>query len=169
MRVAASTVGPPCYPPIVAAPLRRLPAPAPPVRLYTVGYARLAPARLDALLDELCARLVDVRVKPWSRIPGWSRPDLARRYGERYLWRGDLLGGLGRTTWPEGIAWLAAASGPLVLLCKEDSPLQCHRHGIALGLDEPVDHWYRERLYRADGLDELDQEDEIGRQLRLGV
>jgi hypothetical protein len=61
--------------------------------VFTIGYQKLAPARLAEIAADLQALVIDVRGKPWSRKPGFHRTSLQRLLGERYLWMGDTLSG----------------------------------------------------------------------------
>jgi uncharacterized protein (DUF488 family) len=111
-----------------------------PRMLYTVGYQHYSPDQLRALLDRLrVGLLVDVRSSPNSRKKGYSRKALESFFGERYLWQGLELGGRGNGPTAAGLAWLrtmdANAPSPLMLMCLEYLPGDCHRyHQIALPL-----------------------------------
>jgi hypothetical protein len=128
--------------------------------IYTIGYQRLSVDFLDRLLTALDARLVDCRFKPFSRRPGFSAPDLARRYGGRYDRRGDELGGFGHTT-PQGIARLRAERRNVILMCAEEAPGDCHRHHAICGPHVPdAIHIHQGDLIRARELQRAIDEDD---------
>ncbi len=141
-------------------------APAEGQRIYTVGYAGLSIPELREVLDAFkISLLVDCRTSPKSRIMGFGKAQLERAFGERYTWAGDKLGGGGRTT-DAGLSWLgslAAANRPVMLLCKEEAPGNCHRHHtIAVPLSQrgiPVVHVYNNELITAAELQRSIDED----------
>ncbi len=106
--------------------------------IYTIGYDHLTPAQLAAVIRALgIGRLLDVRSVPYSQRPGFAKAALAKTFGSVYQWAGDSLGGRPPGVTRAGLAALAASaeSGDQVLLCKEQSPGECHRyHTIALPL-----------------------------------
>jgi uncharacterized protein (DUF488 family) len=140
----------------------------PPV--YTIGYgARDIDAFCDVLRRYEIAYLVDVRSRPYSRYkPDFSKDALAQhleRAGIRYIFLGDALGGLPpdrslyegdlviyervaeQPFYKEGItrvknAWKQGL--PLVLMCSEGRPEQCHRSKLIAftleGQGVPVAH-----------------------------
>lgn len=112
--------------------------------IFSVGYQKIQPARLVELCDRLDAFIVDVRAKPVSRKPGFGRRQLEALLGERYVWRGDQLGGL-PPSWRDGrplpkatsagIDWLVTGEHNIttsprnvILMCQEEFPGDCHRH-----------------------------------------
>lgn len=133
--------------------------------IYSLGYQHLSADDIDAVLEIIGADLlVDVRSVPSSRKRGFSRAALSERLGDRYAWRGDSLGGKGRGPTEEGLRWLAeAAEGrTIALMCLEEAPGDCHRHGsIALPLLErgiDVRHVYLDVVVSASELDRSIQE-----------
>ncbi len=60
--------------------------------IYTIGHAHPdAMARLDRLMRDRRAYLVDIRSQPRShRNPQWNRAELVARYGRRYVWERRL-------------------------------------------------------------------------------
>jgi hypothetical protein len=75
--------------------------------------------------------LVDVRSVPYGRFnPAFNRPALQRAFGERYLWKGDILGGKPGPATDEGMNWLIAQHERgvvLIVMCVEWDPRKCHR------------------------------------------
>ena len=113
--------------------------------IYTIGYQRLNPSTLAALLDALQVQLlIDVRSSPNSRKPGFSRKALETQLGLRYEWRGDRLGGRGDGPTKAGLDELAGETRTVMLMCLEHLPGDCHRyHAIALSLAaRGVDCWH---------------------------
>jgi uncharacterized protein (DUF488 family) len=100
--------------------------------VYSIGYQRLAPARLAEIAAGLDALVIDVRGKPVSRNASYRKPALERLLGRRYLWMGDTLSGPmhGAGVLPEGIEQLRrlARRTSLILMCMEHEPHWCHRH-----------------------------------------
>jgi uncharacterized protein (DUF488 family) len=106
--------------------------------VYTVGHGRSSFASLSEVLDRLGITLiVDVRSQPTSRhAPDFRKrtlEDLAHTTGIGYRWMGDALGG--RPPTPDAARFSAgieqvvelATGGPVVLLCAETDPANCHR------------------------------------------
>lgn len=143
--------------------------------LWTVGYAKMTSQReLGALVERLNAVVVDVRKKPISRKPGFGIQQLEELFGSDYLWMPDL-GGLPSSEqtgskqvdmarlraessssfsplwkrWERGSDRLAsiriAGRAPLILLCQEESPGDCHRHLIVLRSGIMARHVVRDR------------------------
>jgi uncharacterized protein (DUF488 family) len=113
--------------------------------IYTIGYQRITPDYLANLMDSLRVdALIDVRSVPQSRKKGFSRKALASRFGARYEWRGDTLGGRGDGPTLRGITDLANEKRNVMLMCMEHLPGECHRyHAIAVPLKvRGVDIWH---------------------------
>jgi uncharacterized protein (DUF488 family) len=130
--------------------------------ILTIGYYGM---KLDALVARLdyfdVAELWDVRGKPQSRKADFRRPALERALGTRYRWMGaEGLGNYaGNETTPAGLARVRQASAgprPIMLMCMEEAPGDCHRHMlIASGLLPSLDvtHIYRDELVTAGELE----------------
>ena len=104
--------------------------------LFTIGYEQLTLPQLQDALDRLQATLVDVRGVPSSRKKGFSGKALSELLGNRYVYKGDVLGNKGtHSVLPEGIEWVRKESktSNLILLCLEASPADCHRHNKITG------------------------------------
>lgn len=124
--------------------------------IYTLGYQCLTPERLREIVLALDAVLLDCRAKPVSRIPGFGGRQLEALMrphpgeAKRYLPMGDMLGGFGQVT-EGGIASLQLYDDDLancVLLCREEHPIDCHRHHAITGPHYPqAMHIYRDRLF----------------------
>lgn len=111
---------------------------------YMIGTLRQTERFMAAKKVDL---LVDLRSAPYSRRPDkyeFNRNSLRIVLRDRYLWKGDALGGKPGPATPEGIAWLLdqeKAKRALLLMCVERDPLQCHRFQdigrrlLAQGLD----------------------------------
>lgn len=97
--------------------------------IFTIGYQRLAPARLREIAEGLDALVIDCRSSPKSRMRGYGANQIRALLGERYRWMGDQLGGRGEID-PAGIERLRTLSRDrnLMLMCLEEAPGDCHRH-----------------------------------------
>lgn len=143
--------------------------------IYTLGYQFLTPERVREIVFALDAVLLDCRFKPVSRIPGFGGRQLESlmrpRTGDpgeddgqaRYLRMGEQLGGRGHTT-RSGLKSLKPFADELancVLLCKEEHPIDCHRHRDITGPHYPeAMHIYGDRLFYSRELSRV-QEGEI--------
>jgi uncharacterized protein (DUF488 family) len=122
------------------------PASAEPPRIYTLGYAGWTLEEVAAVVAETGALLVDVRLKPWSRKPGFSTGALRKRLGDAYLSVpafGNLnyRGGPVRLRDPAaGLAVLRPLlqERPAVLMCGCAAPEACHRRDVAVLLQEAL-------------------------------
>ena len=116
-------------------------------KVLTFGYQGQRPEALAALAEAEDALVVDVRIKPWSRVPDWSQKALQATLGERYVWVRELgneeYQGTGVRLMDEG-AGLAKVRALLeqrsvILLCFEADEGECHRGYV------------KKRLQSADG------------------
>ena len=85
-------------------------------------------SHLLTLADDLDAVIIDVRARPLSRKPGFSKSSLVSLLASRYEWRGDVLGGRvkgrGAGVTKGGIEMLRSRGGEnLVLMCMEHERL----------------------------------------------
>jgi uncharacterized protein (DUF488 family) len=99
--------------------------------IFTIGYAGpLTTTRLLEVATALDALVIDVRSRPQSRKPGFSKTKLGGLLGDRYLPMGHLLGGRPPGVLDEGIAQVRALSAKrdVILMCMEETPEHCHRH-----------------------------------------
>ncbi|BBL75475.1 DUF488 family protein [Methylomagnum ishizawai] len=112
--------------------------------LYTAGYgAGWTVEALDAAMRERHAVLVDTRLVPFSRKPGWGRDALSAHFGPRRYVHIKALGNLNYRGGPveladagEGIESLAARLAEpgidaVVLLCGCRDVRTCHRKVVA--------------------------------------
>lgn len=121
--------------------------------IYTIGYQGLdGPHILMSLMDAIGAVCWDVRKFPISRRQHWKKAELEPRLNRHrpgsYEWHGDTLGGLGTMFKPvsPGIIKLKERQTPVILLCQEESPGDCHRHNIVMTLGEKALHFYRDEV-----------------------
>ena len=130
--------------------------------IYTIGYQRLTSRRLEKIVGDLDAILVDCRYRPFSQRPEFSGDRLAEQFGARCQQRGHELGGHGHTT-VDGIDRLRldAERATLLLLCMEEAPGDCHRHHAICGPHFPAAvHIFRDEQFTAKTLqDALDAGD----------
>lgn len=106
--------------------------------LFTIGYStRTLPEFLRELERRGITQLWDVRSSPWSRNQPFNANQIERwaeRGGILYRQAGDVLGGRAEIPLdhPDYLAALdrlldAACREPLVIMCSEGDPTQCHR------------------------------------------
>lgn len=109
--------------------------------IYTFGYGGRGVEELAALVELHGATIVDVRRVPFTKQPGWSRPELSHRFHDHYV----HVRALGNVNYERGgaVKLQSAAKGlrllvemiragtPPLLLCGERNPAQCHRSTIA--------------------------------------
>lgn len=107
--------------------------------VYTVGYANCTVEQLKAKVDELGARLIDVRFSPFSRDSSYTRWNLQKVFGPSYVWVKDF----GNENYKGGpIKLHAPDSGvfeieplldvqPIVLMCMCRDVERCHRKTVA--------------------------------------
>ena len=106
--------------------------------LFTIGYSnRSLPEFIHELERRGITQIVDVRSSPWSRNASFNAPQIERwseRGGILYRQCGDVLGGMAAINLDD-LCYLAALDGildaasrePLVIMCAEGDPTQCHR------------------------------------------
>jgi len=103
--------------------------------IYSIGYERTTIEEITRIMKEHnIDTLIDVRSRPYSRRPDkyeFNKNRLTARFHDRYLWRGNQLGGLPGPATEEGIAFLTreeSAGNILILMCLENNPRNCHRY-----------------------------------------
>ena len=100
--------------------------------IYSIGYQKLGQKTLiEILKGHQVEVLVDVRSKPYGRIPVYNRNAMERwlpAAGISYLWKGDILGGFAPIE-DEAIRWLAdfGRERTVCIMCMEADPEKCHR------------------------------------------
>jgi len=113
--------------------------------VFTLGTGKLTADQFyEIIKDNDVSILIDVRSKPrgWNR--GLWKSALMKRYGDKYHWLGEKLGGFdidenyGSPDWIEGINEIIELSrtGRLAIFCAEDDPERCHRSIIANELEK---------------------------------
>jgi hypothetical protein len=119
--------------------------------IYTIGYQRLTSRRLEKIVGDLNAILVDCRYRPFSQRPEFGGDRLAEQFGSRYQQRGHELGGHGHTTAAcIDRLRLDAEHANLILLCMEEAPGECHRHHAICGPNFPdAVHIFRDEQFTA--------------------
>jgi uncharacterized protein (DUF488 family) len=124
--------------------------------IYTIGYNNLTPTRLLQIVEGLSALLVDCRHKPVSRRAGFGGNQLKQSFAGDYFQAGHMLGGRDNVT-VKGIEWLrgmdTANLMPILLLCMEEAPGECHRHTDICKPHFPrAVHIYQDQLIRVSDL-----------------
>jgi hypothetical protein len=101
--------------------------------VYTTGYQRTKLEELEAFLDSHDADLFDIRFKPWSPNPNYTKSAFQNRFGERYRHVVELGNRLYKTSSIEfvdfeaGVRMIEANPRPVMLLCACSDPTTCHR------------------------------------------
>jgi len=132
--------------------------------IYTIGYQRLTSRRLEKIVGDLDAILVDCRYRPVSQRPEFSGDRLAEQFGARYQRRGHELGH-GHTT-ADGIDRLRLDTerATLILLCMEEAPGDCHRHHAICGPHFPdAVHIFRDDQFTAKALQDAIDAGDVAR------
>ena len=111
--------------------------------LYTIGYQGSDLTSFAAKVKEM-PRIVDVRTKPYSRIPGFGRNVLQRHFAQ-YRWAPSLGGKTGKREdkWALGLAKLYERLDrwtEVVIFCMERDPAKCHRMWI---VEDVLEHYTR--------------------------
>jgi hypothetical protein len=104
------------------------------MRAISFGYGR-ATARDLALVAADDCLVVDVRLRPFSRKPGFSRDELRARFGDRYVWLKEAgnaaldTGGVRFVDEDLATCILAALLklAPCIILCGCSDARACHR------------------------------------------
>lgn len=118
-------------------------------QIFICGYAGHTPDQLYNLARQLGARVLDIRLKPYSRLPGWSVGELVERFGWHYMGVPELGNAAKRDGGPMRldeprvgleVVQVVAENNPVILLCCCANPAECHRRLVA-------------DLLRADGYD----------------
>jgi uncharacterized protein (DUF488 family) len=114
--------------------------------LYTAGYTGLGPDQLKATAERLGAVVADIRYRPFSRNPAWSRVNVSKTLGERYVWINALgnrnyKGGpivLDNVAVGIGLVGTLLVKQPVILLCVCPNVERCHRKTAAEKLAEAL-------------------------------
>ena len=114
--------------------------------LYTAGYTGLRPNELKATAKRLGAVVADIRLRPFSRNPAWSRVNISQTLGDRY----HHVQALGNRNYKSGpIDLIDVEAGislvgtlletqPVILLCVCPNVEMCHRKTAAEKLAEAI-------------------------------
>ncbi len=107
-------------------------------KVYTVSYSGWTPEQILEKAEELDATVIDVRIKPASRMPQWRKGALQAIMGSRYRHVADL----GNVNYRGGPTMLqdftsgakaldeSLAQGPVMLMCVCRDFANCHRKTI---------------------------------------
>ncbi len=106
--------------------------------IYTIGYSnRTLPEFVGELRKRSITQIIDVRSSPWSRNTAFNAPQIERWSecaGIMYSRYGEILGGRSDipTDDPRYVDTLEdildkAGREPIVIMCAEGDPAQCHR------------------------------------------
>jgi uncharacterized protein (DUF488 family) len=108
--------------------------------IFTIGHSNHPAAVFgNRLVAHQIEVLIDVRSRPTSRFPHFSRDNLiglTNKYGVKYLYGGTSLGGLttepiSQTAFTAQMLKIAELSKEkrVALMCSEGKPCECHRAG----------------------------------------
>ncbi len=112
--------------------------------IYTFGYGGKKPDQLATIMETLnWPVIIDVRLSPYTKVPGWSIGDLRLRFGTTYrsvpqFGNGAYRsGGIRIVDLDAGIESIRglAPDHDLILLCAESSPVGCHRICVAEAIE----------------------------------
>ena len=99
--------------------------------IYSTGYERITTGELEETMKKYeITLIIDVRSVPYSRRPDkyeFNKNQMARKFGDAYRWKGDVLGGRQGLAQQEAIVYLAHLEESNILLCLEENPHTCHR------------------------------------------
>lgn len=101
--------------------------------VYLTGYQGTNLDALETLLDSLHADLFDIRFKPWSPNPQYTKRDFQDRFGARYHHVVDLGNRLYKTEQVElvdfdaGLQRIQTNTRSVVLMCACADPTTRHR------------------------------------------
>lgn len=105
---------------------------------FTTGYLGHKIDELEAVRAELGAVVVDIRMRPNSRVPSWRQPAMVRYFGDNYRWC-QAWGSVHFETGPPhtllnpeaGWTDVSAIRRPVILLCACRDATTCHRAEVA--------------------------------------
>lgn len=114
--------------------------------LYTAGYTGLKPSDLLVAALALDAKLVDVRISPYSRVPYWIGTAMRGAWGDRYQHIREL-GNKNYKNPSEGILLVDPDEGtlklasilkhqPAIILCACEDHHTCHRSTAAHEMED---------------------------------
>lgn len=107
--------------------------------LYTIGYSKKTPEKIEVIRAELDALLVDVRFRAGSRNPLWNKSALVRYFGDNYL-HCRALGNVNYKSGPIKLSDPEVGAHKIIdilehrnviLMCVCGSVLTCHRRTAA--------------------------------------
>ncbi len=123
-------------------------------KIFTIGYTSTTPEELMSLVDELGAKLVDIRISPYSKDYRWRQKSLEQYFSDKYLHIKEFgnehykIGSIKIANPEAGITKIkyAIEKQPIILLCACYDHQKCHRSKVASLLAEAfvleVEHLY---------------------------
>ena len=115
------------------------------MKIYTIGHSdRPLKDFINLLKERGIEVLIDIRSYPtsvWEHFTKESLEKTLKGHGLRYLWLGELLGGLheaSREDYDRGVQEILKLSSrnKVAIMCAEKDPLSCHRLRISSELEE---------------------------------
>lgn len=108
-------------------------------QIYTIGYSGRSPDELKQIVGD--GILLDIRMSPRSRKPGFSQKSLAAAFGESYQWFPEFgnkdynSGGMSINQplrgWRRLRQLCKTTDRPIFLMCACADPEHCHRAEVA--------------------------------------
>jgi uncharacterized protein (DUF488 family) len=121
------------------------------LRFFTAGYLGHTVDELEAARLVGDCQIVDVRIRPLSRLPMWRQPAMIRYFGRNYLWCEDWgspnfkLGAPLRLLDPDaGWELVKQVRRDVILLCACRDYESCHRKVLSEWLAERHDTFTQE-------------------------
>jgi len=121
--------------------------------IFTIGYQNIKRKRLQSVVDELSAALVDIRYVPFSQNPFWTQPQLQETFKENYFYIKDF-GNVNYKGGPfeildmeRGIEMFSSILDKyknIFLMCSCSSLKECHRFLVAEEIKNKFSQEYKE-------------------------
>lgn len=141
-------------------------------KIYTIGYTSTTPEELINLVNSLEAKLVDIRINPYSKDYRWIQTNLKQLFADKYLHIKEF----GNENYKIGSIKVANPQGgilkiepiikvqPVILLCACYNHEKCHRSQVASILCDffklEIEHLYGKQNSKS-------SQDKLGEQLSL--
>ena len=123
-------------------------------KIYTIGYTSTTTEELIEIVNSLKAKLVDIRISPYSKDYRWRQKSLQQYFADKYLHIKEFgnenykIGSIKVSNPNLGIAKIKSVieNQPVILLCACYNHEKCHRSQVSTILAEAfyleVEHLY---------------------------
>jgi len=123
-------------------------------KIYTIGYTSTAPEELIEVVNSLAAKLVDIRISPYSKDYRWRQKSLQQYFADKYFHIKEFgnenykIGSIKVSNSELGIVKIKPfiKNQPVILLCACYDHEKCHRNQVSTILAEEF-HLEVEHLY----------------------